>query len=159
MAFVTLLLPLLLGCTETCDAPRVLDGRTYEVFGNLVRFDSIGVGVPPEDYPVNGSSRWTLAWGASDDGPVDVTIDDQPQSAIGSWNPTTCNTFDLAIDGVYTSPGGVRHVFSTSGEYLFYDDVLEGELTWSDRWTFGESSGSIEAAEAVIVGILQPLAL
>jgi hypothetical protein len=145
----------LLACTTTCDAPRVLDDRTYDVFGNLVDFESVGNGVPPEGFPVNGTTAWTFDWGASDDGPVAWRIDDQPIDTVGEWNPTGCNTFSLDAMGTWTSPGGVRHVFETTGDFLYFGTFLEGRMTWSDRWSFGESSGTIEADEAVVSGVLR----
>ena len=154
-----LALPLLAACKAECDPPSTLSGLTWTVFGNLVTWESTGPVNPPDPFPVNGTTTWTFAWGGQAEGPVTVTIDGQVFDGAGDWGTEreACGTFGLVLDGIWTSSGGVRHVFETSGDLLFYDDVLEGSLTWSDRWQFGEASGVIEASEAAIHGELTAL--
>lgn len=151
------LLPVLLvGCNAACDAPNVFDTRIYEVFGNLVTFESTSPVGPPDAYPVNGNTIWSIDWGSGVAGPVTVTIDEQAFDGEGAWAAERCDTFSMGFAGTYVSPGAVRHTFEASGDFLYFDNVLEGSLSWSDRWTFGESSGEIDASEAAVVGLLIP---
>lgn len=150
------LIPLLAACRPACDDPSVFDTRLYEVFGNLVDFESSSTLGPQDAYPVNGYTTWSIVWGNTEEGPVTVTIDDQVFEGEGSWSAERCDTFSVAFSGVYRSEGAVRHVFESTGEFLYFQDVLEGTLTWSDRWSFGEASGTLEASEAGVVGRIIP---
>ncbi len=144
---------MLLGCQVPCDQPVDFGTRTYRVFANLVEYAVEYQAVqrnPPDASPLNGATRWTLGWEPS--GPTLLTIDDQVFEVAGTWATEGCRTFDLRFDGIYTSDGGVRHVLDLEGTFFFYDDVLEGELRGSDRWDYGETSGTFTVDRAVLYG-------
>ena len=137
------------GCAPGCSSSATFSGRTYSVFANPVSFE-IENGVLTEapdfysyDLPANGSSNWTFAWGGSDTGPVDITIDGTTYSGNGEWDTVECGHLLLDFEGTFETEDGARHVFSAAGNLTIWQDKLAGLLIWNESFTLpGDETGS-----------------
>lgn len=142
----------LLACDPGCDPPGSLDGASYRMFGNVVDYDLGGVEDYPGTSPVNGVSTWAFDWGDAAEGPVTVTIDQQPFEGSGAWGTQECNVFVVAFAGEWLAPGGRSHDFEARGNFLYYDILLEGSLAWSETWRDSGLSGTLNARDAAVSG-------
>jgi hypothetical protein len=99
---------------------------------------------PSYDSPGNGSGRWELYWGDNVNGPITVVIDGQEFAGSGSWDPIECGNFTIDVAGSYMVEGDTnqQHNIDMYGPIMFYEDRLEGRLTWREAWVKGQETGT-----------------
>jgi hypothetical protein len=142
-----LVLSALVGCAPACPEPSSVDG-TWEVFATVLTSEGADdPDFPSYHSPANGPSTWTLAWGPSEVGPVDLLIDGVPVEASGTWSRDRCGAFSLRVAGDLDGPTGSRHTFDADAELVVFGDRLEGTWDWSELWVArdGLTTGSFTA--------------
>ena len=158
--FSIALLALASGCGGVdCGSPSQIDG-TYAMFTNVLTYDGTNLeAFPSYESPANGWAPWVISWGKTSQADVIVEIDDQEFAGSGTWDPVECGNFTLDFAGLYVSEVGTQHQFTSTGQYLWFTDSIEGVWDYAEDWTNlasetgtfttnGQVSGSIvEAGE------------
>lgn len=145
---------LLMGCSPQCGtASDVLEGPLWQVFGNVVVWETGPTGAPPGESPVNGYTDWAFEWVDPASPTLTVRIDDQPFDATGTWNPSECGNLALSFGGEYVGGTGTTHTFSAAGNFLVYDILFEGAVAWNETWqSFDGTVGTLRAQDASLAG-------
>lgn len=102
---------------------------------------------PSYHTPVNGTRTWTLDWSGTELGPVGLSIDGQPMTASGTWDPYACGAFTLDASGTYTGPTDSSHTFEARIEGVVWGERTDGRITWTEDWVAWDRviTGTFEA--------------
>lgn len=122
----------------------MLNGLVFETFGTFQSYEVRG-DVPEilAQVPVNGWSDWSFEWSSAQSGPLTVLIDGQEFAGSGTWDPIECGNFSVSFNGIYGDANGVRHAFTTTGDFLWFDQSLEGLVFWNENWQTEYDSGKV----------------
>lgn len=151
---------LLLGCEPNCPEPQTLNGQTFQVFANpLEELNSqqLEAFTDAPDFlsygsPMNGHSAWRIDWGASESGPLTISIDEQSFEGRGEWDPIECGHFSMTWEGEYLADDATRHDFSASGVFVTYEGHLAGEMLWVQSWATGDGRAGSWRGRVGVVG-------
>lgn len=146
------------GCDPDCGNPARIDG-TYEVWQNVIDSDAVSgenlSAYPYDDTIFNGGSEWTVKWvpGASS---FQLAINGQPFTGTYSESETSCNTFDMVVEGDYPTEAGSTHALVWEGQLTWFGDELAGSFSYQDTWEneTTDGSGSINVPEGNFAGVL-----
>jgi hypothetical protein len=142
-ATLLLLTPLLVcpSCVSDCGPAGQISGRVYRVWGSFLTVDSRRTVVEAtHGSPANGRADWEFAFSA-DSGPVTVIIDQQPFDGTGEWDPLECGSFQVRWDGEYIDDAGIIHLFEANGDFVVYEDRLDGIVGWNETWNMAGETG------------------
>ena len=145
MRATLLLLPALVcsACNADCGPASQLNGRVYKVFAAFVKVDSRRTDVEATwGSPSNGKGDWEFAW-SGDSGAMTVIIDEQPFDGTGEWDAVECGNFAIQWDGEYVDDNGVSHLFEATGDFVVYDDRIDGIAGWNETWQVDGRTGRI----------------
>ncbi|MFT4622892.1 MAG: hypothetical protein ACI8PZ_001548 [Myxococcota bacterium] len=143
MRATLLLVPLavLSACSADCGPASQINGTVYRVFGSFLTVDSRRTDAhATHGSPSNGRADWEFVW-ASDAGAMTVIIDDQPFDGTGEWDLVECGNFAIRWDGDYIDSNGVTHLFEATGDFVVYEDRIDGIAGWNETWQDGDDTG------------------
>jgi len=122
-------------CSDTCGLGSQLNGIDYDVFVKAIEYDIQNEAAFPGDAsPANGFATLTFEWGTANEGPVTVFIDGQPFEGTGSFDDQECGNFTVQFEGDYLHESGSEHTFAAAGLFLFYEQVIEGQINWAENF-------------------------
>jgi len=129
------IVPLAAACGVDCGDPTQING-TYAIFANVQDYDGTNLeNFPSYGSPANGFSEWKIDWDRVAN-QVNLTIDNYPFTADGTWDPIQCGDFTLDFAGPYTDTAGVSHNLSvTNGSFVVFADSINGEWDYDETWT------------------------
>jgi hypothetical protein len=154
------------GCSDTCGVGQQLNGQVYSAFIHPIEYDfgDNGEGeanFPGAASPANGPIELSFEWGVANEGPITVYMNGQPFAGTGIFDEQECGNFIANWEGAeetsYIAEGGSEHAFKAAALFMFYDDVLEGQLSYAEvyrtprgevgpyRVTLGEVRGQLKA--------------
>jgi len=146
---------LLGGCNDNCGLGSQLNGVDYDVFAKALEYEIQNeAAFPGEASPANGELTLTFEWGASNEGPITVFMDGQPFEGTGTFDDQECGNFVAQWEGEYLHESGTEHAFAAAGLFMFYDDVLEGQLNYAENFrTPGGKVGAFNVTLGELRGI------
>jgi len=123
------------GCSDSCGLGQQLNGSVYSVFIHPIEweFDNEEA-FPGEASPANGAIELGFEWGVSSDGPITVFMGGQSFAGTGIFDEQECGNFIANWEGDYLSETGSEHAFKAAALFLFYDDVIEGQLSYAEAF-------------------------
>ena len=137
------LVPFQLGCNSECEDPGRIDGD-YAVFSNTASDDwtITGFSVEQEEEQTallnsvfaNGRSEWDLKYIPGNTS-FQLSLNDQPFTALYTQDTESCNSFLLKFSGTYTTDIDSIHQFSWEGELSYFGAKLGGTFSYRDDWT------------------------
>ena len=148
------------GCTAQCGSPSALSGVNYQVFAmpQNVSSDNPAFSDAPDFWsygsPANGASRWSIKWGPSEVGAVEVLIDGQSFAGGGVWDNIECGHILITdLNGVYTDEsGGSTHNFNANIGLTLYGTEFGGEMFWAEAWQSPDGESGLFKGSVQLMG-------